>query len=115
MELKLFKDLSLVENIASGLKEEAKNTLEEHFYLIYEMAINDFSTSIEEEYSEETFNTLIERIKNRYDKLDLSNELLEFLASELLKKHSIAEVNSMNKIAFDKEINKAFKKYGRGC
>lgn len=115
MELKPFKDLSIVENIASGLKEEAKKDLTDQFYLIYEMAINDFSTSIEEEYSEESYYTLMQKIKKRYDKLNFSNEVLQYLASELLKKHSIAEINSMNKKSFDKEINKAYTKYCRSC
>ena len=114
MEFKTF-DLDVIERIASELKEEAKKNFEEQYYFLYAMAINDFVTSIKVECSEETFNGLIQIITERYNKIDLPTEVLEYLASELLKKHSIEEIESMNKIQFDKEINKAYKKYSRSC
>lgn len=59
MEFRTFKelDLDLVKKIASGLKEEAKKNFEEQYYLIYEMAVNDFVATIEDKYSEETIKT----------------------------------------------------------
>ena len=59
MEFTTFKelDLDLIKTIASELKEEAKNNFEEQYYLIYEMAINDFIAAIESEYSEEAIKT----------------------------------------------------------
>ena len=105
MEFTTFKelDLDLIKTMASGLKEEAKKNFEEQYYLIYDMAINDFLASVESEYSEDTVKTkdriylILKKYSTEWTSTEtkIANILNNAFLYELVKEHELEIISSV--------------------
>ena len=105
MEFTTFKelDLELIKTMASELKEEAKKNFEEKYYLIYDMAINDFLASVESEYSEDTVKTkdriylILKKYSTEWTSTEtkIANILNNAFLYELVKEHELEIISSV--------------------